>query len=236
MFLVTILLTLVVAINCVNTFREPAQQIKKEIKSVEIKDGKIIDYIKDSTVAIYSKDNSIGIDLYIVKCGGVWIDDNTVLTAGHCVDDGNIVYYETWQEVRNSNNILLYAKKALVLKIDTPHDLALLTSIDDPGSHKYTRINDFSEIGDAVRIVGHPDEYPFTYVNGTLSAKRYITNPRETKTGVLQIAAPIWFGYSGGGVFNSKGQLLGICSYISRIVPQTSFFVDADEINRFIGR
>lgn len=203
------------------------------IKKEPIKQDINAEYLLDATIAIYVK-GDVGIEIYLANCAGVWLDKNTILTAGHCVSD-NVVYYETWRDSRASN-LLLITKKALLLKKDREHDLALLTSIDDPGPHKYVSISERLDIGDKVNVIGHPGEHPYSYLDGTVSAKRYIENPFDTKTGLIQIAAPIWHGYSGGGAFDKNGNLVGICSFISSATPMTGFFVDVDEINRFIGR
>lgn len=232
LFVTSILLILVVIINCATFTNE--KQITKTSQIIKEKTEDInIEYLLDSTVAIYVK-GDIGIDIYLTNCAGVWIDKNTILTAGHCVND-NIVYFETWRDSKGSN-LLLITKKALLLKKDRERDLALLTSIEDPGHHKYVGVSNIIDVGDKVSVIGHPGIHPYSYLDGTVSAKRYIDNPFDTRVGLVQIAAPIWHGYSGGGAFNKNGKLIGICSFISPITPMTGFFIDIDEVNRFIGR
>lgn len=66
-------------------------------------------------------------------------------------------------------------------------------------------------IGSTVFTIGAPKGLDLTISDGLLSQKR--TMPEITHTNgfeVLQISAPITFGSSGGGLFNNRGELVGI--------------------------
>jgi S1-C subfamily serine protease len=50
----------------------------------------------------------------------------------------------------------------------------------------------------------------------------------------IQVSAPIWMGNSGGGAFDEKGRLVGLCTRMLAYVPNVGFFVPATVIKKFI--
>ncbi len=76
----------------------------------------------------------------------------------------------------------------------------------------YAKIGDFSEmqLGDEVLAIGNPLGYGLSVTNGIISAlERQVTIENTTMT-LLQTSAAINSGNSGGGLFNMKGELIGI--------------------------
>ncbi|OGU72462.1 MAG: hypothetical protein A2V93_05770 [Ignavibacteria bacterium RBG_16_34_14] len=62
-------------------------------------------------------------------------------------------------------------------------------------------------VGETIFAIGNPEGLEKTFSDGRISGKRY--DPYLNRD-IIQISAPISHGSSGGGLFNSKGQLIGI--------------------------
>ena len=71
----------------------------------------------------------------------------------------------------------------------------------------------------------------YTHAEGTVSAYRGDESSGIGK--VVQVNATIWFGNSGGGVFDYQGRLVGICSRLTR-VPMMNYFVHLDSVKRLV--
>lgn len=188
-----------------------------------------VNRLMQSTIAIMSEDTVVRLPI----CSGVWISKDLILTAAHCVESENerlVFTYSTMEGYSTGD----YGKATLV-GIDEKIDLALLLA---PGSadHPITSIS--SELlapGDEVNIVGHPVGYDWTYSLGHISAiRKNQSGPIGKIEKIIQISAPMWMGNSGGGAFDSDGNLLGICSWISKSGPNLSFFIHKDVIQEFL--
>lgn len=180
-------------------------------------------------------------------CSGVWIGKEMILTAAHCVtenDDkpeispvGNSVNYFVPDDISGKLDVSsLFSKSRLgvIVAYDENIDLALISTPKAP-EHDFVRLtSDDIKAGDEVHIVGHPAGLWWTYSRGVVSATRVMDGPLPIKQLTLQISAPVWFGNSGGGAFNERGELIGISSYIYPKGPSLSFFVHRDTIYNFL--
>ena len=79
-------------------------------------------------------------------------------------------------------------------------------------------------IGESVFSVGTPAGLERSFGEGLVSGLRSWEGVR-----VIQNSAPSWFGSSGGGLFDSRGNLVGITTAISSVIPNTSFSIAAEE-------
>jgi S1-C subfamily serine protease len=187
-------------------------------------------------------------------CSGVWISPRSILTAGHCIEgagepdinhllrslDPDIA---TWDPIGQE---VLFAQQvdvsnsywtAKVSGFNKDLDLGLIT-VNSPGpvNHPWALISteEISD-GDRVEIVGHPMGHTWCYVEGLISS----TMPAEPNAdGVpmptLLVQGPVSPGNSGGGAFDTNGNLVGIASYFSKSMGSMSFFVHRDGILRFL--
>ena len=129
---------------------------------------------------------------------GTYIEYNNhyaILTARHVIDKADIFYIVTATEK---------VVGQVIWKSET-HDIALLLvpKLDSRNAVTLSRNRMALNIGHEVVYSGYPASYDLittrAYVNG--HAARY-------KATLLH--GFVWFGYSGSGVFNSSGELVGV--------------------------
>ena len=133
--------------------------------------------------------------------GVVVSEDGIILTAKHVVDDAALI------QIKSPNGIY---KIADALYIDDYEDFAF---IKVESNCEYETFGDFNsvELGDWVYIIGTPLESELfnTVIYGTISGfERRIGF--FSKLPLLQLDASIERGFSGGGVFNLNGEIIGI--------------------------
>jgi S1-C subfamily serine protease len=187
-----------------------------------------IEKLRQTTIAIIDKSQGVNIPV----CTGVWIGKSIILTAAHCVNDELIIHYSTPDDYDNDKT-----KTATVVAVDNDIDLALLLAPSDGTNHPVSIIStEITSSGDDLDIIGHPVGYAWTYMKGNVSAVRELRGPIGKEKKVFQASAPVWMGVSGGGAFDHNGNLVGICSWVSKNGPNLAFFIHKEEIERFLLR
>ena len=83
---------------------------------------------------------------------------------------------------------------------------------------------DSLRIGEAVFAIGNPQLLDRTLSDGLLSGKRIRAEQR-----LLQTTAPISPGSSGGGLFDSRGNLIGITTSSLRNAQNINFAIPAED-------
>ncbi len=100
-----------------------------------------------------------------------------------------------------------------------PFDLALLSAAAGPrqGAPRIATIGRAAKlsVGDALFAVGDPLNFRMSYASGALSAVRVLTEGR-TPVRVFQTTVPLNPGNSGGGLYNSAGELVGVNSWVMK--------------------
>lgn len=98
-----------------------------------------------------------------------------------------------------------------VVAFDMGRDLAII-EIDAPTKMPTVRIGNSDKVspGDSVVAIGNPMRFDFTVSDGLISSVR----PVEDDV-ILQISAPISQGSSGGPLFNSFGEVIGVATMVS---------------------
>jgi hypothetical protein len=167
---------------------------------------------------------------YAVKCAAVWVSEDELLTAAHCVEfegadilkmlglpipEAEPAHYMTWSDaLLAGEDPIRVTRMALVVRFDRSKDLALLRVEDPPPSHSIAALAEEDPYpGDVVHVMGHTMGRPWSYSPGTVGAIRPDENPNGDKVEVVQVISGANFGNSGGGLFNARGELIGICSY-----------------------
>lgn len=207
--------------------------------------------LKNVTVALVHVGEEDKVSPY---CSGVWIANNIILTANHCIEDegrpdreedeewttntGAQINYVVHNDVLNTMHPdvdIVY--KAEVLVQDRNNDIAIVkTNKGTPAHFNATISKDVIHDGQVVHIVGHTVGLWWSYIGGWVSSDRpHIDLGNRVDVHMLQLTAPAYMGNSGGGAFNENLQLIGICSSVGR-GPNITFFSHRDEIVKFLTR
>lgn len=163
----------------------------------------------------------LSVSMFKGQCSGVVVADGLMLTAAHCYDPELVSVDE-------------------VVKMDREKDLLLVKV--PLGCPCAPIAGSTPEVDDFLRVVGFP----------LARSVQYLTEGRVQSPSVgeaphyMAISAPIVFGNSGGGVFNSRGELVGIVSAVAVyasgfdgipfIVPHMGLVVNLDTIRAFLER
>ena len=166
---------------------------------------------------------------FVTYCAGVWVENNLMLTAAHCVNTPNNSQVKIINYEENLNPQKYFDGK--VIKIDKSKDLAMIECSE--GIHSVSKISkDKDKVGTKLHIIGHTKGLNWSYIDGWISAYRFMKAKNSSRI-FTQVTAPIYYGDSGGGVFNEKGELIGITSFIYTI-PNVAFAVTLDDIESFL--
>lgn len=178
-----------------------------------------------------------------VFCSAVFVGEKSILTAAHCVKDksrnvvGDTVDYIVQADVVGVYKEPLRKYHSTIVKYDEAHDLALLRTDVNVPYHSVITVASFNPlVGEKVHCIGHKIGYTYSYNEGTVAAYRnQDLREKEGKLGpFLQLDSQIFFGSSGGGTFNDKGELVGIASFITR-APGMAFYIRAETIRSFLS-
>ena len=178
-------------------------------------------YVEPTVRVIWDTKESTGVVISESVQDNVF--EYTILTAAHCVDI-----------VGSSCIISLYNKYpmlGIVVKTDTEIDLALVsvtTTVDfcDPVSLAYRDAKIFEE----VVVIGFPIGLGPIYTSGEISGH---------DKGLYFLNADVYYGNSGGPVFNEEGDLTGIVIGVigdkGRPLFYMGVYVPISVINSFIS-
>jgi len=130
---------------------------------------------------------------------------------------------------------------ASVVATNKTQDLALIKVNGLPNDIKPVNLgsNNQVEIGDNVYAIGHPISYPWTFSFGMVSQVRdnFEWNYEDKfihKADVVQMQTPISTGNSGGPLFSSDGQVIGVNTMIITQGQNLNFAVAVDHVKKFI--
>lgn len=170
-------------------------------------------------------------------CSGVWVGADAFLTAAHCVADlevGESVAYVTRGDLSAAAGDEVEAVRFGKLSSrDATHDLALVKTALSP-AHQTAGVAD-PIVGESVQTMGHPLGLWWSYSTGQVAAVRLLAFGDDDAIWYVQSTAPISPGNSGGGLFDSDGNLLGLCnSYMPR-GENVNFYIDSRYIRLFLG-
>lgn len=131
-------------------------------------------------------------------CSGTYITPTKILTAAHCL---NAPIEFIW--ARGTKNKVGYPVR--VIRKSPSQDLALLEA---PYPHAYVRLGPAPKVGHSILNVGSPFNFEFVVSEGIVGALGY--RVRGLKARYTVTTAMINSGSSGGGAFNTKGELIGV--------------------------
>jgi serine protease Do len=149
---------------------------------------------------VTNKASSLGTGTLINESG-------LILTAAHVVNNSD----ELTVAVKNKGEY-----KAKVLASFQVADIALIKLITSDDDFPYIKLGDSdkAKIGNEVFVIGTPYGLDHTLTVGHLSGRRSSQNLDAGKIEFLQTDAAINQGNSGGPLFTSEGELIGVVSYI----------------------
>jgi S1-C subfamily serine protease len=188
------------------TYEKPEVQVKYEGGSQYINGTRIIfehQWIKISPQAQdYSKSQPASGTGFCISPNGI------IVTNYHVIEGAKII------KVRGVNSDFNKTLKAKILISDKNNDLALI-QIDDYGftslgTIPYTIKTGLAGVGESIFVLGYPlratmgDEIKLT--NGIISSRTGFQGDITS----YQISAPVQPGNSGGPLFDSQGNLIGI--------------------------
>ena len=169
----------------------PAQSIRAKVQA------------PSASLKVFSNKN--GEEEIVYGSGVVLNADGSIITNYHVIQDSYLIEV-TIQDVKYTADIL---------GIDEATDLAVIkvNGKDLPVANIGTSSN--VEIGDYVMAIGNPYGLNNSFTSGVVSAKgRNITLPSGMTTimyaNMIQTDTQVSFGSSGGGLYNAKGDLIGI--------------------------
>lgn len=208
--------------------------------------------LESSTVALVRLGLDISVDAEGIQvepatkafCSGVWVSASSFLTAHHCVDElelGAEVAYVTSRDIPTDGRKLFQVKIAKLAAIDADHDLAILRALVPP-PHEIAALSvEQIRPGDETQTMGHPLGLWFSYSSGEVAAIREakLTAGEDDPikaTLWIQTTAPISPGNSGGGLFDSHGHLIGICSRGRRDGQNVNFYVHRNHLAAFLRK
>jgi len=170
--------------------------------------------VKSSVVVIKIKQQSPTQDFRMVTHGGlgsgvVISPDGKILTAAHVIQTAFEV------EVVFANGMTVPAE---IIGSEPAADVAMIKVPSIPAGINIAKMGDSDkvDVGDPVFVVGAPYGLSYTLTVGHISAR----HKPDTLTGNMNLAeyfqtdAAINHGNSGGPMFNMKGEVIGIVSYI----------------------
>lgn len=133
------------------------------------------------------------------------------LGAGVVIEKNNIIYILSVAHLgdRNDEFVMIEDKKSYLIELvrfDEKIDLALFKFIDNPTNIECIEVSkNEPDIGDNIICIGNPADLEDAVTTGIImqKTKRY-----------YYITAPLFMGSSGGGLYNDRGELVGINSSI----------------------
>ena len=192
----------------------------------------MVDMIREKTVALVQRSDEGDFFPY---CSGVWVGQSEIVTALHCVVDEDMNV--TGKVIYRVSELDKVGGEAALRYFDFENDLVLLTATGDTTpSHGIATLASEAWQGQNVMIVGHTGGLWWTYTEGVVSSIRTATGILGNQRILIQVSGPIWYGNSGGGVWDEEGRLLGVSSMISGNIPNVGFFIHFKHINDITRR
>ena len=157
--------------------------------------------------------------VYVVKAqhkmgSGVAISDRELLTNCHVVDESPNVTIGRGKKDQS----------ATVVSMNIDADRCVLRAENKLPSWVKVRPYDDIKVGERAITVGTPQGLELTVAEGLVSSKRTHKGSR-----LVQTSAPISHGSSGGGLFDARGELLGITTFYFAGGQNLNFAVAAEE-------
>lgn len=184
--------------------------------------------IRTSKPANYKLEDSIVVVKTLTGAGsGFYISPKEVLTNAHVVGDSEFVQMRDFDGEQMTGE---------VIKRDLGSDLALVSVTRQAIPLTFSKGCEVNR-REEVFTIGHPKGYEYSTTRGIVSSIRNMENPISPAAGkysYVQIDAPISQGNSGGPLFNSSENVIGINTFTRIDGQNLNFAVHCLEIMRFL--
>jgi S1-C subfamily serine protease len=188
-------------------------------------------------LAIQSQDKSVYIKLYPTASEGLTVSNTSpssgtgfgISSTGLIVTNSHVINKANKIKVRGVGGDFSKSMSAKIIIEDKNNDLALIQIIDSSfislGTIPYTIKNKSSDVGSSVFVLGYPlkavmgDEIKLT--NGIISSKSGFQGDVTS----YQISVPLQPGNSGGPLFDSSGNVIGIVNAKLTIGENVSYAI-----------
>jgi len=116
-------------------------------------------------------------------------------------------------------------------------DLAIIQVSGKHPKHLVAKVAQTSPlVGEQIELMGHIHHNFWFYRQGLVGAYRSsVDDLPEIHGPFLEIAGNVGHGDSGGGAYNSQGELIGIASFISGDEVQSGYYIHLDTIRGFLA-
>lgn len=211
----------IITIACGNITKQIVVNISNELS--------IKDIAKNSNAVVYVEVSNENKQPIASGSGFIIKDDGTIVTNYHVVDGAS------YAKVTLEDGRRFDVDK--VLSVSKEHDIVLL-KLKNASSLPIVSLGDSDKLspGDEVVAIGSPGGIQFqnTVTDGIISGFR-TTGRLCTGEKDIQISASIYHGSSGGALFNSLGQVIGVTYAGSEDVPNVNFAIPINEITSFLS-
>jgi hypothetical protein len=152
---------------------------------------------------------------------GVALGSDEVVTNEHVVKEG-----KTWR-IRHGPETW----PASIERLDLDHDLCELKSVGLNAQPVSVRASPSLAVGERVYAIGAPEGLELTLSEGVVSGLRDYGGGR-----VIQTSAAISPGSSGGGLFDTRGRLIGITTFSMKKGQNLNFALPTEWVEALVRR
>lgn len=185
-----------------------------------------VEHIMNSVVALVHNNDE---GRRTVFCTAFFINESYIATAGHClsqnteiipgmtireppVTDARVEFITYSQWASNQSIILQTPHVATVVGYDSEHDVGLLKITAPVSGVQFLEMNLVDlRVGEKTIVLGHPLGIPWYLSEGMVSQLYRDSDGTLDRIGSN---SNIFYGSSGGPLLNSRGQVIGVVSYM----------------------
>lgn len=159
-------------------------------------------------------------------------NDGLILTNKHVIDKFDD---KSTIKINFINDVNTYY--ASIYDISTDYDLCILKI--DKTTDYFSKLSTNIYVGNQIYTIGNSNGYGLAYQQGVICSEYKNIIHNNTSSLVIQTNIEIYDGSSGGPLYNSKGELLGIMTFRIKdngvYIPGMSFAIPTKIINKYLG-
>lgn len=177
-------------------------------------------------------------------CTGVWVSSSSILTANHCTHKAPIgtrfkisVESDVIEKATRKEYAYIETRDAAIYDRDAKHDLALLRiEPTQAPKHAVARVSTAPlHVGAPSFGMGQAKGLWWSFAVGNISAEREL-DTSFVKCMLVQTTTPTSPGNSGGGLFDERGDLIGIAHASMLSAQNLNFYIHPRYITAFLAK